>query len=201
MTDPGKPHLVEVSKGDPGDIFNDLTELRKSTAKPVTKREVSADVPVGKPSPTGYFRVHPNPEMSLVASIFKYEEGCERANLFVYPSMRGHPLLKDRLRLVLLSLIYNWPSRELSIWPAPLDINTHTNRWHTTANTAWHLAKTNWVQMSAAGDHYSVHIAEGELPQPEWGDRSLTDLLKIAFKAHIINDEDCPFMRKLRGIE
>jgi hypothetical protein len=199
MTDTVKPHLIEVPKGEPTDIFNDLTELRKSTAKPVIKRE--APRAGRKPSPTSYFRVHPDPGMSLEASIFKYEEKTERANLFVYPSMRGHPLLRDRLRLVLLSVICSWPSREISIWPAPLDSSTHTNRWHVTANAAWHLAKTNWVQMAAAGDHYGVHVAEGELPEAEWGDRSLQELLKAAFKAHIINDDDCPFMRKLRGIE
>jgi hypothetical protein len=201
MNDMAKPHLVEVPKGDPTDIFDDLSELRKSIAKPVIKREAPADVPVGKPSPTGFFRVHPNPDMSLEASIFKYDEGCERASLFVYPAMRGHSLLRDRLRLVLLTVIYNWPSRQLSIWPAPLDISTHTNRWHTTANTAWHLAKRSWVQMSASGDHYGIHVAEGELPEPEWGDRSLQELLKAAFKNRIIDDDDCPFMRKLRGIE
>ena len=66
---------------------------------------------------------------------------------------------------------------------------------------AYERAKEHWVQMSAGDDHYVVFDAEGELPDPVWPDKTLNDLLKVAFKDRIIGHDDVPIMRRLRGIE
>jgi hypothetical protein len=47
---------------------------------------------------------------------------------------------------------------------------------------------------------YRIHQAEGVLPDPVWPQKTLAELLKIAFGDHVITSADHPVIRKLRGI-
>jgi hypothetical protein len=202
MEIPKKPHLVETTElqtTEATNIFSDLEKLRRETEVAVHKRQVITTIGVGKPSPTAYFRVPSDENMSLRANILKFEEGKIRANLFVVPAMRGHPRLIERLRPVLLTPMVSWPSRTLSIWPVPLDLS---NRWNASAYDAYQLAKSRWMQMYAGADCYTVEDAEGkDLPLPEFGALSLGEMLGIAFKGQIIDHDDCAWMLTIRGIK
>jgi hypothetical protein len=57
------------------------------------------------------------------------------------------------------------------------------------------------VQMAASTDMYSVSVAEGELPNPDWPKQSMSELLKLGFRDKIINHDNVPIMRRLRGLE
>jgi hypothetical protein len=71
-----------------------------------------------------------------------------------------------------------------------------------TAREAAELAKTKWVRvradMSLGG--YRIYQAEGELSGPEWPDKPLTEILRIAFRDRIVDSEDHPVVRRLRGL-
>jgi len=47
---------------------------------------------------------------------------------------------------------------------------------------------------------YRIYRAEGELSDPVWPDRTLSELLEIAFRDRIISTEDHPVIRRLRGL-
>ena len=67
MTEKAKLELVEDSA--PGSIFDDLETLRKTATLKVSRRVVQVNMTVGKPKNNVYFQCHPDPAMSLDASV------------------------------------------------------------------------------------------------------------------------------------
>jgi hypothetical protein len=185
---------------DPTSIFEDLDKLRSEATLTVRKREVLTVVEVGKPDPDSYFRVHPDPAMQLQCAIYKPKDR-DTGTFFITKQMREHPLLIDKARVVLLVVTYSWPKRIVGLWPVPIDITGRGNSWWMSAWAAHEMAKTLWTQMQAGTDHYNVFQAEGELPEPQWPDATLTELLKKGFADKIIDSDDVAIMRRLRGLE
>jgi hypothetical protein len=195
-----KPKIELVKPADPTSIFDDLDALRKQERPIIQKHELLTHVPVGNPSSDGYFRVHPDPAMTLPAKIFRLKDDKDRTVYYVPPHMDEHPLTKTRLRSVLLVATFCWPLRQIGIWPVPLDTEGVGASWWESARTAYENAKERWTQMSAGNGHYVVSVAEGDIPDPEWPDRSFSELLKIGLKDRIIDNDAHPVMRRLRGI-
>ena len=89
------------------------------------------------------------------------------------------------------------------IWPLALPSEGgRRNDWHETAREAAELAKKAWVRLSAdmSLGAYRIYRAEGALSDPTWPEKSLNELLEIAFKDRIIDREDHPVVRRLRGL-
>ena len=63
-----KPKLELVDNA-PDSMFDDLEALRKTATIKVSRRVVPVNVSVGKPKNNIYFRCHPDPAMSLDASM------------------------------------------------------------------------------------------------------------------------------------
>jgi hypothetical protein len=117
------------SDTDPTSVFEDLAALRKETRITVTKREMLTTVVVDRPASDCYFRVNPDPETMLEATVYKLKDGPDRATYYVLPSMRDHPLLIDRIRWVLLVCTYVWPKRQIGIWPVVIDTGRGNPWW------------------------------------------------------------------------
>ena len=47
---------------------------------------------------------------------------------------------------------------------------------------------------------YRIFKAEGQLSDPIWPDKSLQELLELAFKDRVIDNMDHPVVRRLRGL-
>src|SRR5262249_30002662 len=87
-----------------------------------------------------------------------------------------------------------WPVR----YPSPDD---RRNDWARSAREAAELAMTRWVRMKANRDlgAYDVFKAESVMADPVWPELSFQQLIKTAFRDHIIADINHPFIRRLRG--
>jgi hypothetical protein len=77
-----------------------------------------------------------------------------------------------------------------------------TNSWHASAREAAKLAETDWVRvvsnMSEGG--YSLYRATGSIPDPEWPNKTMAELLKLAFKdGKYIDNEAHPVIKQLYG--
>jgi hypothetical protein len=89
------------------------------------------------------------------------------------------------------------------IWPLALPSEGgRRSDWHETAREAAERAKKAWVRLSAdmSLGAYRIYQAEGALSDPTWPEKSLNELLEIAFKDRIIDREDHPVVRRLRGL-
>jgi hypothetical protein len=185
---------------DKKNIFADLAALRLApdSATLVGSREVLSHVPVRKPNRHDYFRVHSDPEMSLVTAIFLDKE--ENESFFVAPEMRD-ALLGEIRPVILLTVITR--QGVVMIWPMRIPVEgARRDAWAESSAEAAELAKKKWIRMPAdlGLGGYRIYEARGELSEPIWPDKTLQQLLEIGFRDRVIDSEDHPVVRKLRGM-
>ncbi len=79
--------------------------------------------------------------------------------------------------------------------------DARANAWHQSAAAAADVAMQHWVRVQAnlGAQAYDVFRAPGNLPDPDWPDLTMKEILKIAFRDRFIDDADHPVLRKLRG--
>ena len=183
-----------------GDIFANLDALRLSpdSAAVVGTSELLSHVPVRKPNRHEFFRTRPEAEFWFDTGVFEDRE--ERETFFVTPRMRE--ALVGEIKPVLLVPIIT-RQRVLILWPLklPTEGQRHSG-WIETAREAAEIAKTKWVRLAAdmGLGGYRIYQAEGELSEPEWPDKPLPEILQIAFRDRIVDFENHPVVRRLRGL-
>lgn len=193
-----EPLDVPGAKGKPS-FFDDIEAIRMDTsALALGVQEIATGPPVRKPSRQEFFRVHPDPSMSLITSV--YVDQDQRETHYVPPRMRDALLGEARAALLLPAIT---AQNVLMIWPLMLSLDSgRRNGWADTAQEAVEYAKKDWVRMSAdmALGGYRVYRAQGSLPDPKWPEKSLQELLDAAFRDLVIDSEDHPVIRRLRGL-
>jgi hypothetical protein len=88
------------------------------------------------------------------------------------------------------------------LWPIRLPgSDGRSNQWWDGARAAAAFAKDRWVRCWAnlAMNSYDAVIATAFVPEPNWPDLSLRDLLHLAFKDRLIDRHDHPILKALRG--
>ena len=160
-------------------------------------RRVLVSVLVRKPHRQEFFRTHPDPRMALEAAILEFKQ--DRQSFIVAPELAPY-LPGEAVAKFLLPTITNHGT--LFLWPIRLpDEQGRLDEWNTVAHEAAERAKSKWVRLMAnmGAGTYDVLEAAGQFPDPVWPEASLQQLLEIAFKGRIIEDQDHPVLRKLRG--
>lgn len=180
-------------------IFADLSALRIPVGLNLSSgTELLSKVPVRKPSKQEFIRVNPAEDMMLPTVV--YEDSQERETFLVAPNMM--PFMGDQLKAAVLVVAMNRQDVTF-IWPVKIaNDNTSKNDWQETALQGCQLAKKRWVRMSAdmALGAYRLFEAQGELSEPNWTDKPLNELLEVAFRGKVIDTEDHPVVRRLRGL-
>jgi hypothetical protein len=183
-------------------FFDDLDAIRlpqTGVGGGVAAYEVPLVFPVRKPKRTEFFKTHTDPNMRLPTTVFIDRDDRDTV-FYVPPAMRG-ALLGEAKSVLLLPTITT--QNVVMIWPITLPLDDgRRNDWLETAREAADLGRTDWVRMPAdmALGAYRVYRAEGALPEPQWPDMPLNDMLAIAFKDRIIDRDDHPIVRRLRGL-
>ena len=188
------------SEPNPTNVFDDLTALRKASKLTVQRKTALVNVAVDKPASNLHFRCHRDLVLDD-ATVLRDNEGTSRAYYFVVPGMRMHPKLLPRLRRVTLVLTSTWPGGNVLIWPVPILGEREFRVWKS-ARAAYELAREQWVQMvwSEERTDYLIETAEGIEHEPTWPDKSFEALLKLAFDGKVIDSEEHPYVRRLRGL-
>lgn len=163
----------------------------------ITKELVTC--PVRKPNKQEFVRVHPGQDYRLRAHILELKE--ERETYLVMPAIAGE--LPGETRTVSLRLsvsrqgaIFLWPVAEPSL-------DGRETAWATSARTAAAKGETHWVRIIAnmPQGSYDVFTAPGTLGTPVWPDKTLRDILAIAFgDSFIIRDAGHPVIKRLMGL-
>ncbi len=187
---------LDVSPDDP---FEDLDSLRLGQDFTGTGAEKLLNrIPVRKPHRQEFIRVRPGEGHRLDTAMVELKE--DREWYIVSPSAR--PLVLEELRPVRLmtaitrqGVVFLWPA----ILPGP---DGRVNAWHASALEAAELAESSWIRMAANRSlgAYEIYRALGELPPPTWPDKSLGELMAIAFKnGTLVTREDHPLVQRLTG--
>jgi hypothetical protein len=201
MPDDAKKPDIKLVETAPESIFDDIEALRRTATITVSRRVVHVNVAVRKPPNNVYFRCHPDPAMSLDASVIIGDGGSDDF-YFVTPFMLNHHTILPRLRKVTIAAVYSWPGGTISLWPVPIAEERRIQCWKS-ARAAYVQSKERWVQMCWNNDtrDYDVVVAEGINTEPNWPtDRSLADLLRLGFADKIISSPEHPYVMQLRGL-
>ncbi len=159
----------------------------------VTKALIT--VPVRKPGRQAFVRVREGEEWRLRTMLLELKE--ERETYIVEAPLWPH--VADELIPFSLHLTID-RQKTLFLWPVKLP-GDRAMAWHTSAQEAARIAEEKWVKV-CANMHvgaYDVHVADGDLGEPEWPDASFEEILGIAFKDRIIDSLDHPVLKRLRG--
>jgi hypothetical protein len=183
----------------PADIFSNIEALRLSpdAASVVGTSQVLSHIPVRKPNRHEFFRTRPDEDFWFDTGV--YEDKEERETFFVTPRMR-EALVGEIKPVLLVPTITR--QGVLLLWPLKLPVEGRHNAWMETAREAAELAKTQWIRLAAdmGLGSYRIYQAEGELSEPEWPDKPPPEIMRIAFKGRIVDNENHPVVRRLRGL-
>ncbi|HOW74053.1 MAG TPA: hypothetical protein PKY77_25900 [Phycisphaerae bacterium] len=177
----------------------DVARLRLSQdfASNVGVKRALLTVPVRKPDRQSFVRVHPDPTYRLQTAVLELKE--DREVYLVDPAL-WNELPGEFVPVELFTAI----SRQgvLFLWPVRLPAEDGRQlEWHRSAAEAAEMAIRFWIKVVAnmALGAYEVFQATGNLPEPEWPEKSFGELLQIAFKGRFITDMDHVVLRRLRG--
>jgi hypothetical protein len=164
-------------------------------------RKALLSVPIRKPDKSWFVRVHPDPSYRLQTAVVELKEDRGGETYLVapalWPELASEATFSPRALFTAINrqgVLFLWPIR------LPGTDGRHDD-WSRTALEAADMASKSWVRVVAnmGLGACDVFQATGNLPEPEWPDVPLRELLRVAFKDRFITDREHPVLRKLRG--
>jgi hypothetical protein len=160
-------------------------------------KKVVAVVPIRKPSPQEFFRVHPGSDHRALVAMIELKD--DRAIYVVKPELVADIVREVTVRLLVLAIntagvVFLWPLRQ------PRE-DGRFDDWGSSAIAAAENAEQQWTRMTSTTGSYQVEVAQGNLAEPKWPDLTFAETVKIAFKGKVIDSLDHPVLRRLRGEE
>ena len=203
-----KPDLKLVSepKAGEGDIFDDLDKLRLSQdfQKTAGVKKLLTTVPVRKPNPQSFVRVHPNKEYRDAFAVIELKEDRE---VYIVPPDIASFLPGEYVMVMLYTAITRQGDLFVLYARLPGEDGKDTEWWRSLREGA-ELAMTEWVRIKAnnslgAYDIFQAGDGKGgdkKIPEPTWPELSFKEILRIAFKGRIVLSLDHPVIKRLRGL-
>lgn len=193
-----KPKIVEVltEQLDPFDPAN--LRLSQSFTAAIGVKKLLTTVPVRKPGPQDFVRVRPQPEFRDNFPIIELKDEREEyiVTAALVPELTGEFVTKTLFTAInRQGTVFFWPVRLPS--PDGKDLD-----WWRSGREAAELAMSNWVRLKANMNvgAYDIFQAESTIAEPEWPDVGFWDLIKIAFRDHLITSTDHLVIKRLRGL-
>jgi hypothetical protein len=161
-------------------------------------KKLLTTVPVRKPNRQDFVRVHPSPAYRLTpAALIELRE--DRQVYFCTPAVAAE--LPGEF---FVATLYTAINRQgvLHIWPVKLPAaDGRVNEWHQSAAEAAELAMNKWIRLAAnmALGAYEISEAIGLLSEPIWPDLPFEEILRLAFRDHMIQSLDHSLVKRLLG--
>lgn len=194
------PLLEDNHDSQQSDPFADLDRLRLSQdyASLTDVKPVLTTIAVRKPHKQEFIRVRPGEEWRFETGTFTDKE--VRETYLIEPRLWSALPGEVQPTVLLVTISRNSPVPFL--WPCVLPgPDGRPNRWHESALEASRLAESEWLKVMSdlPAGCYVPHVASGNLPEPEWPDITLSELLRLAFRDRFIRDIDHPVLKRMRG--
>jgi hypothetical protein len=171
-------------------------------------KKLVADVAVDKPDKEHFIRVHPGGDFRLNCHLLRIKQGDKAKGYYWLAGGIANQLaaLTSVAKLIAAYTLFTGITRTggLFLWPIVLpDENGEINSWHQAAHEAATIGQDRWIRVEAnmSRGNYDVWEAEGQIPDPQWPDKSLQELVRLAFKQKLIDRLDHPILLQLRGLE
>jgi hypothetical protein len=178
----------------------DPESLRIDAMTDIEVETVMTTVPVRKPDRREFIRVHSDPAYALDTLVLERDTGMDKETYLVTPEIQERVL--PELRRVRLFVTMTRKGVVL-LWPIKLagDNDNRMRRISDTALQAAEHAKSHWVRVEWNFDlgGYELRRAKADLGEPQWPDKTLRDLIELAFRKNVIDRADHPVIRELEG--
>jgi hypothetical protein len=189
-----------VAASTPPDPFTDLSQIRldQSFADSCGVKKLVTTIPVRKPLPQDFVRVHPDPTYRGNFPIIDLKSERE---IYVVTKQMAAALVGECVPVILFTAINR--QGVVFIWPVRLPgYDGKTSTWHQSANEAAERAMNNWVRVKAnmSLGAYDIFEAEASLQEPEWPNMPFNELLRVAFKDRLVDRIDHPVIKRFRGL-
>lgn len=177
----------------------DLNELRLSQdfENSIKSVKLLTSIPVGKPDPQTFFRVHPDPIYRVETGVLEHRMDRETylVDRSLWPELRSEIIPK---------VLYTVLTRQatLSIWAVRLPKSDgRLDNWNRSAHLAAEEAMKGWVRMVSNHDSnsYDVFVPQAHFPEPEWPSITFEEIIQIAFRDRYIRNIDHPVIKILQG--
>ena len=182
------------------DEMPDLSRLTLSQdfSKLSGVKKIITTVPVRKPNPQDFVRVHDGESWYLQTAVLELKEDRETylVDNRIWTALSGEIIPKALFQTINRQGV-------LSIWPIKLpDENGRLDNWNQSALEAAMMAKDSWIRVKSNMDlgAYEISQATGNFPEPIWPDVTFQEILKIAFKGKFIRSMDHPVVKRLQGV-
>ena len=193
-----KVGIVDAASDDPFDLAK-LRLPQDFLAESPVKRLLTT-VPVRRPGPQDFVRVHPSAAYRCLMALLKIEDDRDEiyaVNLGAVPDLRNECYAANLFTAITRTgVLFLWPVRV----PAA---DGRVNEWHVSQATAAEAAMRTWIRMKSNMSLRAYEIfeaaAENKIPDPDWPKQSFDELVRIAFRDRLINTIDHPAVKRLRG--
>lgn len=175
----------------------DALRLDQNFAEHVLLKRAYLTIPVRKPGPQEFVRVHASDDMQLSTMLIEFKE--DRESFLIARALWGQ--IVHEIKQVQLFVAMNRQD-VLFLWPVNLPgADGRSNAWNESALRAAAEARESWVRVKAnmSLGAYDVFVATGQLADPIWPNLSFPQILEIAFKDRFITSLDHPAIQRLNG--
>jgi hypothetical protein len=195
----GEPENSESTPADSEQDRFDPSRLRlgQNFSESVGVKKALMTIPVRKPAKQEFVRVHPGIDFRLETAVLELKE--ERETYLVDPQLWGD--IPGELTPKVLFTAINRQG-VVTLWPIRMPgEDGRLDMWNQSALEAAQMAQQHWVRVSSnmSLGAYEVFQATGDIPEPEWPELSLSEILKVAFKGRYIESAEHPVIRQLLG--
>jgi hypothetical protein len=198
---PNRQSPEEVQKVDAAPNPFDVDQLRLAQTDPaaIGVQELLVNVAYKKPPRDAFFRVHPSPEYSVTIGTLELSGRDEV--YYVGPSLWGALSTEKTFGRRLVHTCVT-AQGEPFLWGCRMPgLDGKQPPWVTIPLEAAREAKTQWVRLFWDNDQrkHRILTAKNQRDEPQWPEKSLSDLLRLAFADMLILDMDHPVLKRLRG--
>jgi hypothetical protein len=183
----------------PSDPFDlDRLCLPQNFVEGVGVKKLLTTIPVRKPNPQDFVRVHPSPDYrrNVICIDLKDDREHFLVHREIAPELAGETVMKT---------IFTAINRQGVLFFWPVTIPPHDGKqleWWRSMREAAELAMPRWVRLKAnmSLGAYEIFEAQGSIAEPDWPDLPFQELLRIGFRDRLIDCVDHPVIKRLRGL-
>lgn len=182
-------------------------KLKPNTSGIVKTEPLLKTIRTAKPNSTDFFRIRPGEDWTMEFPIFapKGKPGTENEKYLVYPEFQQELMERNSLIPVRFYFGIIWGSKILFLSDVGIKTseNGALNSYNKSRMELYELAKEKWISISANKDlgAYTATEAKSKIPDPIWPVKpaNIGEAIEIAFKDNVIDNENHPILKKLRG--
>jgi len=163
----------------------------------IVTKKVLVTIPVKKPNSQIFFRI----KKDFCIDVYLFEDKEDSNKLYLVNKTKLG-ILSEQAKLYKIYLAVNTKNDPFLFPVRQPDETGNWNEWHRGQHRCIELAKNRWVRMrpNRSINSYDPLVAEGKLPEPEFPEMSLQEIFELAFKDQIIDNEEHPTIKRLRGL-